>query len=900
MGKSVRNNDLFAFKPEYNEQVGVAAPPTATNDPFSFKPEYNADVKKKVGGTPSEIGITEPSPTQSELQSKKETATDFLITDINQNDFFSDLAANTDRYFPNTTPQRVNQQAAEMTQKEVFRNPNSLQRYADTRVKKIQEDIKNIERQQRDAKKEIDISADITGGSFEDRRKLYGTVNELSQQAREKKEYINRLKNNVAEIASDIVLSQQDLSKFDPRKAGREIMRIADSEQEKIFQMAEKDGKTLPGIRNGQLELVGLNALKGYLSRNPDLPNYDQIVVLVNTQEADFNERNFELTGQRVREKIGAQLYKEGRGSFFGFGYKPATLQEIAGKPETGLTESEKKIFNSYVLPIERRIIGTNIPTSGFTKSFYNALERGGANMGKTLGDVTGLRDEADQAQDLLNAEIEGGRYRPAGENPTAQAQLAYLNEKEKSGALTDGEKTQKKELENYTYVRNNWSKFKDGVGDLTGQVAMIALATKGIGAAGKALTISGAEGGLLGGMTRSTIGTALSNETVGLFVSSYLNAYDGYRQQAIELMPGDDKAANREAFATVMSSVEALSERIFRDTKILDAFTKNVSPAIRTITDKFISREITQQLAKEQTQKALTTGLKSFGKEYARATGQEATEEAVVDFANGAAAAVFGDQEFDIVKTGQQALNTFLTTALYSPLVAGMSAAGASRRGRSENAFMRASIVDMAANPAQYLQSVEDLQIDGTITQEQANEKIKLIKSASQYVKEMPTSRPVNTKTGEGENAVESVEDKPFDYPESSSYLIHRLNEGILTDQINNTTDEVLKTQLNKQLKRSQEIRKGLFDGSISATPDLREVTDNPEDAAELGIFDANQLQPDELIGTPFERGSKAEVVMPQLSYDFLSVNEALSFDGPDQYLTDLEKRGVIKIECD
>src|SRR5688572_7527991 len=135
MGKSVRTQqppqDPFAFKPEYNKQVsgGTAPAAAAANDPFAFKPEYNADVNKKVGGTESEVGITEPSPTSSELPSRKETATDFLITDINKNDFFSDLAASTNRYFPNTTPQRVNQQAAEMTQKDVFSNPTSLQQY---------------------------------------------------------------------------------------------------------------------------------------------------------------------------------------------------------------------------------------------------------------------------------------------------------------------------------------------------------------------------------------------------------------------------------------------------------------------------------------------------------------------------------------------------------------------------------------------------------------------------------------------------------------------------------------------------------------------------------------------------------------------------------------------------
>lgn len=884
MGKSVVNNDPFAYKPEYNQQVSgaqVASPPNSKlgeNDPFAYRPEYNADVKKKVGGTESEIGITEPSPTQSELQSKKENATSFLIDDINKNDFFSKLAGQTDQYFSHTTPQRVNEQAAQVTQQEVFKNPNSLQRYTDQRIKDINEELTNIQREQNKLYENIKIGGDVAGKftrSITDQKRY----NELSQQAIEKEQYKKQLKSNVAELAADQILSQMDLSGgMDVGKIGRQISSIADPEQEAIFKMAEKGGKTLPGIRREQMNYTGLQAIKSYLSRNTDIPNYDQVVKSVNDLESDFDERNPQTTALRVREKIGAQLYKEGKSSFFGFGYSPSTLKGAADNPETALTNSEKKIFNEVVLPTERRLVGTDIPTSGFTRSFYNALEKGGIGMGKTLGDVTGLRDESDQAADVLTQEQAGARYRAAGESPTAQAQLSYLHEKEKTGKLTEGEQQQKKELENYTYVRNGWSKFKDGVGDLTGQVAMIALATKGVGGLGKTLMASGAEGGLLGGMTRSAIGQALSNETVGLFTTSYLNAYDNYKQQAIQLMPGEDKAASRNAYATVMSSVEALSERIFPDTKILTAFTKGVAPTIKDITSRFISREITQQVAREETQKALTVGLKAFGKEYLKSTGQESTEEAVVDIAQGIADSTFGGQSFDIVKTGQQALNTFLTTALYSPIVAGMAGRGAMRQQSSQNTFMKSAITDMAANPAQYLQSVEDLQLDGTITQQQANEKIQIIKSANKYLQEIPPSRTVTTKTGEGKEARQLDQNKAFDYPETSSYLLHRLNEGILTEQIDNTTDEVLKSKLQKDLKRSQEIRKGLFDGTIGVTPDLKEVIDNEEKADELGILNTSQVQPDELIGTPFT---------PTEEYQ---IGELFSFKGKDDSIENWE----------
>jgi hypothetical protein len=877
MGKSVINNDPFAYKPEYNQQVSgnkvVASPDSklGENDPFAYRPEYNTEVKKKVGGTESEIGITEPLGTQSESQSKKETASEFLISDINKNDFFNKLASQTDQYFSHTTPQRVNAQAAEMTQRDVFSNPNSLQRYTDQRIKDLNEELTNIDRE----KSSLTESLIVEGGKPIPIIKNNKQYDELTKLAIEKQAYKNKLKNNVANIASDMLLSQMDLSgPIDLGQIGRKINSIADPEQEAIFKMAEKGGKTLPGITREQMNYSGLQAVKSYLARNTNIPNYDQIVNNINQLENTFNESNPEITGMRVREKIGAQLYKEGKSSFFGFGYSDKKLKEVIDNPETQLSPAEKKNALEYVLPIEKRLIGSDIPTSGFTRSFYNAFEKGAIGMGKTLGDVTDLRNESEQATDILTQEVAGSRYRAPGESLTAQAQLAYLQQQEKNRKLTPQEQNQKKELENYTYVRNGWSKFKDGVGDLTGQVAMIALATKGLGAAGEALVASGAEGGLLGGLTRSAVGQALSNETVGLFTTSYLNAYDNYKQQAIQLMPKENQAAQRNAYATVMSAVEALSERIFPDTKILNAFTKGVSPTIKDIASKFISREITQQVAREEAQKAITTAMKTFGKEYLKSTGEESAEEAVVDIAQGIADSVFGGQPFDIVKTGQQALNTFLTTALYSPVVASMAGHGALRQQSSQNTFMKSALVDMAANPAQYLQSVEELQLNGTITQPEANEKIKLIKSANQYLQEIPLARTITTKVGEGETAQQVDENKSFDYPETASYLLHRLNEGILTEQIDSSTDEVVKSQLQKQLKRSQEIRKGLFDGSIGITTDLNEVTDNPEKADELGIFNTKQVQPSELIGTPFEEQQN----VPRITVSDKGQNESVN----------------------
>lgn len=876
MGKSVRKVDPFAYKPEYGEQITQqAAAPKSADDPFAFKPEYSSEVKKKVGG--NEFQIESPSPSQ--LYSESPSGADFVKKDIEVNNILPAFDLQGQPNF-NSVDKRAETQKLQQT---ILSSPETLQGYTKSRIETLNNNIKELELSKRDYRRKIDMA--FEGGS-QPERSWYDAIKQIDQTVKQRQDYVNQLKGGVADVVSDMVVNRMEPGNFNPREYGRKIIEVADPDLMATIRMAEKNGGTLPGILSAKMERMGLEAAKKYLLKNPTIPDAELLSQTINNYEKDFDSRNVELTAQRVREKIGAQLYKEGKSAWFGFGYSPETLQQAINNPATNLSESEKIIAQQNVLPTERKIIGTNIPTSGFTRGVFNAVEKSAINTGKSIGAMTGFRNESEQAQELLNAEVEESRYRVAGQSPSAMGELEYLNQKQKTGKLTKQEETQKKELENYVGVRNNWSKFKDVTGDLTGQVLEMALMAKGLGGAGRLLQASGAQGGLLGGMTRTAVGQALSNETVGLFVGGYLNSYDSYKKQAIELMPGEDKAAEREAYAKVMAGVEGLSEQIFKDTKVLGAITKEVAPTIRTLTGKLLSQEITQAVAREELQGLMAKTIKPFMKDALKADLQESTEEAVVDIAQGIADSVFTGKDFDAYQVGQQALNTFLTTAMGGGIISGLAAHGAMKQRNSQNAYMKSAIMDMGANPAPYLKSVEDLQLDGTITQNEANEKIKLIKSASNALNELPETRQIIKKEG---NATIS-EERPFDYPELNSYLIHRLNEGILTEKINNTTDEVLKSQLEKNLKRSQDIRKGIYDGSLGVTGDLQEVTDNPEKAQELGIADANQLPSQELIGTPF---SRENIIKESDIYEILSeMQGAPSETGKSEILRQVSQR--------
>lgn len=892
---STGTKDPFAYKPEYNKGVGPAAPieAPAENNPFSFKPEYNQEVKKKVGGNELQAASPTSSGSPSTSQLPVETSKDFLLKDVDQSDFYGRLEADSQKYLnavrgtqgaaPVMPISNIEKdELARKTKTEILSNPAALGSYTKKRIEQLNKDISNLTQKAEEEKSDYGIS----GGRF------FSATDydpQITKAIKEKRDYINQLKGNVADVVSDFVVADYTPANFNPAEVGRKILAVADPEMDAQFKLVEKNGLTLPGIRNEELKRLGLAASESYLLKQPDTPERESFLALVKDYQNKFDEENPQSTAQRVREKIAAQIYKTGESSWLGFGYSPEALKKAAEDPATGLTEGEKKVFYANVLPLESKIIGTDIPTSGFTRSFYNAFEKSAVGTGKSIGDITGLRTEGDQASDALNQEIETSRNRAPGQSPTAQAQLAYLNDKATKEKLTQPELDFKKRLENYVGVRNNWSKFKDGVGDLTGQVVQIALLTKGIGAAGGLLATSGAEGGLLGGLTRSALGAALSNETTGLIVSGYLNSYDNYKQQATQLMPGEDQAADRDAYAKIMASVEGASELIFRDTKILKAFTRNVAPAAREITQRLINGEITQQIAREEFQAGLQKYLKPFAKSFVKAEVSEGFEEGIVDVAQGIAESAFAGTNFEAAKVGKQAVNTFLTTMLYSPLVSGMAAHGAYRQNRSQNAFMKSAILSMAVNPAEYLKSVEDLQLDNSITQQEANDKIQLIKSANKYLTELPASRPVTTKVGE----LETTTQVPLDYPQVTSYLVHRMNEGIIEEKLQSTTDPIVQQQLNKDLKRSQEIRKGIFAGKIGVTPDIQDVTDNPEQATELGIADSNQMLPAELIGTPFT-STVEQAAVPVETSKIQELTESQIKDATD-YANELKSEGII-----
>lgn len=882
MGKST-------FKPKKNSFVLTSAdnailPASSTSsstspetgspaqNKFVLDASYNDAVKKKDGGSAS-------SPTESVSTSISLEGNPFRTGSLNGNpeiiqdkSNFLDRDIDLSQTFRLSTPvvgadqdkfslknlsiadreghDLSNNQALRNNQRQLIKSDSdALKKYHEQRISELNDEITKINTERADAIPNTgDAAVDNALNASGSYTKLF------DDQVAQKKQYKTDLKDAILQRTLSIELPKYDLTKVAPVDLGRKLISVADPEFDVRLREAESGSTTLPGMIKSDLERFGILTAKEYLQNNPNIPNREKALSYLNSYESDYDERNFEQTWSRVKDKLGSFFYRQGGFNSGGtFGYSRDALVNAVNDPELNLTPAEKKVAMNYGIPLEQKIYGTDIPGSGFFRSFKNAVERSSIGIGNTLLSAVGARTDADRAAELLNAETGGSRFANVGNNARGTAALANLNAIEKTRPLSPEEQKQKQDLQNYVDVRNWGSKFLDGVGDLTGQVGVMALLSTATGGIGRGLTAAGDLSAA--GVTASTVGQALSNPSVGLFLSGYLNSYDNYKKQAVELIPNPEQSAARNSYAATMAAVEGLSERIFNEAKLVRSLTEGISPTVANITRRLSSGTISNQVARDEFQGALKSYLTKFGKGYLRATAQESTEEAVVDIAQGISDSVFGGKDFDAYKTGKQAVTTFLTTALYSPVVAGLAAHGNYRQQTAQNQLLRSSILDMAANPTEYLRSVEQLQLDGQITQQEANDKIKLINSARNYLQELPETRLVQQRVNENGEDQTIEAPRGFDAPEMTSYILHRMNEGIINEQLANSTDEVQKKQLERDLKRSQEIREGIYTGNIGVSPELQEVTENPEQAADLGILPAEQASDEQLIGTPFER---------------------------------------------
>ena len=581
-----------------------------------------------------------------------------------------------------------------------------------------------------------------------------------------------------------------------PINVGLQYLKYADRDK---YKLREKAG-TGTAIDHDIAQL-GINAL--YTTNKPGI--WDLLV----QDEKGLDDQYPDKKRAEVYHKIGAELYKD-QNWFFNSAPSMKELDNAASK----LSDKDRDFYYKHIRPIEKRIIGTNVPMSGLINKIGEGAAGTVIETGKFLGDVTGIRSTQDQALEAINKPYDT-QYQDVGEHFESKGELKLLEEKEKKQGLTKAEDKRKEELKEFTDVRSWGQKIVDGTGNLTGQVLVQAIGTKGLGAVAtggvRAAGLLRAEQALQTLATEAAIAETATNfgisknliNTLSASAVAYGSSYDGAMRDGLELFPDDKDKHKRYVYANTVAGLNAATERIFKDEKVFDAFKREVAPNIQKLVTKIGAEGISKELFQKEVNAVIKNGLKFVGYSL-KENSKETFEELVTSLGTSATTAILAPTKFSQKKAFDDAINTVTTTFLSGGLVSGMAGAKEFRAN-----YTAIPMLSQLGNNPTFTTNVRNeinrQLLAGDLTQDEANEKFRIMNDAIAINK----------------TAMPELNGKKLSEKTKGKYFVMLLNEKQLGHQLENTTDDVTKQELQNKIDKSKNIREQILGKKINVRED-------------------------------------------------------------------------------
>lgn len=608
----------------------------------------------------------------------------------------------------------------------------------------------------------------------------------------------------------------------DPLEIGLEYLKFADPNRYSVRVKAGRSGidRDIAAV-GSQLQYANatnLNQLKNVKASGDNLDNRFPEKLLAET-----------------RRRLGAELYKSDNW-FLNLIPSISRLDEAAKQ----LPEKNREAYYKYIRETEKRVLGTDIPQSGAVNQFVTGVMSTVEGTNNYLASKVGARDEKDIAKDALNAPNKT-RFEAAGAGQAEMARIKELNNKIKSGStLTVDELEEKRDLETYTNIRSIGQKFLDGAFNLGGQVVFQALGTKGLAGLGTAAVRSA---GLLktaipvGLATEEAIASSATNfgisqsqiaNVAGAMVA-YSSSYDGAAQEAIQMYPDD--ANKRTIYTTAVAGLNALTERIFKDEKIFDAFKRTLRPNIGNLVNEIATGKLTKELLQPALTRIVGDGLKILGQSGVENL-KETTEEIAVSVGTSLTKLLLSSDKFVYSEALDDAVTTATTMFTDGALVALVAGVKGYRENKVGIGVLSKLGVDKTFTAD--VKSVLNAQIlNGDITKEEAEKKINVINKIVE----------TNTKDMPRVNALAKISETA-----SKKYAIALSNEKLLKQEFDATTDEALKSKILEDIKASENIRKAILNKEVFIDDNYAVVT--PEEAANSAqeLSNIERLTPEQI----------------------------------------------------
>lgn len=350
-------------------------------------------------------------------------------------------------------------------------------------------------------------------------------------------------------------------------------------------------------------------------------------------------------------------------------------------------------------------------------------------------------------------------------------------------------------EQESDVYKLNTFPKIMHNINSTTGQVvgqAVLQRATMGLGkAAGMSTKVA---------------------ETVAFGLGGALPSFDDAYKESLDFIPNN--VAGRFAYSTIVAGLNAITEKIFPDAKVLDKI-----PGIKnSIVD--IAQNISKNGAMSSVDKSafkdIVKKIAVFSKEYGKETAQEVAEEGITSAGTDLLKYISGDKTIDLQQALKNLKETTIQTATGMPLVAGFGAYKSIKKDKVLSNQQR------LYNAALYIDESTDAINkgfkEGKYDEKERNEKMQILNTAVDALNNLKTAeKATNTTLSPGKRAV---------------YVSNLTAEAIAKKELkeleaSDTKDDVVINKLKSKIENLQNQRNELFDNKLSINKD-GSVTDN------------------------------------------------------------------------
>jgi DNA repair protein RadC len=436
---------------------------------------------------------------------------------------------------------------------------------------------------------------------------------------------------------------------------GERYAKIADPE---TYSLYLQSGKRSPKAA-AKIVKYGMDILNGTANEND--------AKIADLTESTFNTLHPQEEKERIYHILGAEYYKTKQSNWLLT--RPPSIKELDDIASKVLTEDELEFYKSHNRVEEKnRTFGTNVPLSGaINKLGENALTTL-ASTGATYLDWGQIRGREDQAYDALEGQPIS--MQNVGEDLGMKTRLDELKKKP---VKTFDDIQEINRLNKFVDVKSGVSEFLDSSFGLAGQVLSIAGGTKGIGAVSKGI-----------GLANTTEKLVKAEKAAAAWLG-YAQTYDAARQDLLKLNP-DATETELTMYGGYIGIINAASENIFRDAKVLEAFNRTVAPEAVSIFNQLNRQGISSATRNELSNKLgkLLLNSKEFGEAYLKNNGQEITEEVATQIGTSVADYFVAPDKFDINEEWGKVKATAYDMAVSGTLIAIPGAMSDFNKGKS------------------------------------------------------------------------------------------------------------------------------------------------------------------------------------------------------------------------